>query len=96
MKKGKFLRHFKLIFINLSLFKLLILTQTTLAQSLPNVKNLDIQPFKAQIKRLIQAKDFLGEPFTEATKSRIELAFNLKNEAEAIFKCNKSLIFNAL
>ena len=96
MNKREFLRYFKLIFINLSLFKLLILTQTTLAQSLPNVKNLDIQPFKAQIKRLIQAKDFLGEPFTEATKSKIELAFNLKNEAEAIIQVQQIIDLQCL
>ena len=83
MKNKSFLRYFKLFFIILVLLKLLNLTQITLAQSLPKVKNLDIQPFKAQINRLIQAKDFLGEPFTEATKSKIELAFKQKNEAKA-------------
>ena len=83
MKNKSFLRYFKLFFIILVLLKLLNLTQITLAQSLPIVKNLDIQPFKAQINRLIQAKDFLGEPFTEATKSKIELAFKQKNEAKA-------------
>ena len=80
MKNKSFLRYFKLFFI---ILVLLNLTQITLAQSLPKVKNLDIQPFKAQINRLIQAKDFLGEPFTEATKSKIELAFKQKNEAKA-------------
>lgn len=80
MKNKSFLRYFKLFFI---ILVLLNLTQITLAQSLPIVKNLDIQPFKAQINRLIQAKDFLGEPFTEATKSKIELAFKQKNEAKA-------------
>ena len=67
-----------------------------MAQSLPNVKNLDIQPFKAQIKRLIQARDFLGEPFTEATKSKIELAFNLKNEDEAIIQVQQIIDLQCL
>ena len=55
-------------YVNSLLIGLLLGSQPTKAQSLPTVTDVDLQPLKAQINRLIQAKEYLGEPFTEATK----------------------------
>ena len=45
-----------------------IITQVTQAESLPVVHDVDFQPLKSQIQRLIQAKDYLGEPFSADVK----------------------------
>ncbi|MGB0548571.1 MAG: hypothetical protein ACPGR8_05500 [Limisphaerales bacterium] len=55
-------------YVNSLLIGLLWGPQPTQAQSLPTVTDVDLQPLKAQINRLIQAKEYLGEPFSEATK----------------------------
>ncbi len=75
MKNSSFSRYLLKIIVISVLFTA---TQLILAQSLPIVKNVDIQPFKAQIKRLIEAKFLLGEPFTEATKLKIDQALAQK------------------
>ena len=74
-------KHFLPIFITIII---LFSSQVPRAQQLPIVNNVDLQPFKAQIERLIQAKDFLGEPFTVETKRKISQALKLENESEAI------------
>ena len=74
-------KHFLPIFITIII---LFSSQVPRAQQLPIVNNVDLQPFKAQIERLIQARDFLGEPFTVETKRKISQALKLENESEAI------------
>jgi hypothetical protein len=53
-------------------------------RALPQV---DLQPFVAQVRRLVEAMDYLGEPFTDADKRALEQAFadeNAERAAEAI------------
>ena len=88
MKNCSFSRYLlKIIVISVLFAK----TQVILAQSLPIVKNVDVQPFKAQIKRLIEAKVLLGEPFTAATKLKIDQAFAQNDEDNAISQAQKIL-----
>ena len=46
--------------------------QSTFAASLPIVKDVEGQPFAAQIKRLIEATDYLGSPLSAKDKAAIE------------------------
>lgn len=54
---------------------LLLLTPPALfAAGLSIEKNVEWQPFAAQVKRLIEATDYLGSPFSAAEKRAIEVA----------------------
>jgi hypothetical protein len=44
----------------------------------------DLQPFVAQVRRLVEALDYLGEPFSAADKQVLEQAFNDENPDRAI------------
>ena len=46
------------------------------AAPLPIEKNVDWQPFTAQVKRLIEATDYLGSPFSAKEKKDIETALS--------------------
>ena len=59
-------------------------TQVTQAESLPVVQDVDFQPLKSQIQRLIQAKDYLGEPFSADVKKQLIQAFAQADATEAI------------
>ena len=48
------------------------------------VSDVDLQPLKAQVNRLIQAKQYLGEPFTEATKRALGQALGQADKTEAV------------
>jgi len=67
-------------YVNTLLIGLLFGSQPIQAQSLPTIADIDLQPLKAQVNRLIQAKEYLGEPFTEATKRVLGKA----DESEAV------------
>ena len=58
--------------------------QLAQAQSLPEVHNVDLQPLKAQIQRLIQAKDYLGEPFSPKVKKQLSQALGQADANEAV------------
>ena len=45
-----------------TMFGLMLLASTALSDTLPLVDGIEAQPFKAQIRRVIAALDFLGEP----------------------------------
>jgi hypothetical protein len=44
------------------------------AAELPPVRNVEWQPFAAQVKRLIEATDYLGSPFTSEDKAALQEA----------------------
>ena len=62
--------------------------QLAQAQSLPEVHNVDLQPLKAQIQRLIQAKDYLGEPFSPKVKKQLSQALGQADANEAVAAVN--------
>src|SRR4051812_12093777 len=45
------------------------------AAELPAITNVDWQPFTAQIKRIVEATDYLGSPFTAPEKDEISRLF---------------------
>ena len=74
-------------YVNSLLISLLLGSQSTQAQSLSTVTDVDLQPLKDQINCLIQAKEYLGEPFTEATKRALGQA----DESEAVVSVQEIL-----
>ena len=42
--------------------------------TLPIVKNLELQPLVAQVRRVIEASDYLGSPFSAADRKALEAA----------------------
>ncbi|HMV86854.1 MAG TPA: CehA/McbA family metallohydrolase [Blastocatellia bacterium] len=53
------------------------------AQQLPQVENVELQPLTAQVRRLIEATDYLGAPFSAADKKALERAGGLTDAARA-------------
>jgi uncharacterized protein (UPF0548 family) len=51
--------------------------------ALPIVQNIDLQPLTAQVRRLMDAAEFLGSPFTAAEKRKLEAAFAASDNAKA-------------
>jgi hypothetical protein len=54
------------------------------AADLPLVSNVDLQPLAAQVKRLIEATDLLGSPFSNADKRALDAAINGSDPAAAV------------
>src|SRR5438105_10214620 len=50
--------------------------QPLAAAPLPVIKDVEWQPFAAQIRRLIEATDYLGAPFNAKEKKALEAALN--------------------
>jgi hypothetical protein len=50
----------------------------------PEVEQADVQPLVAQVRRLVEAMDYLGEPFSAADKHALERAAESENEGQAI------------
>lgn len=78
-------------YVNSLLISLLLGSQSTQAQSLSTVTDVDLQPLKDQINCLIQAKEYLGEPFTEATKRALGQALGQADESEAVVSVQEIL-----
>lgn len=53
------------------------------AQQLPKVETVELQPLTAQVRRLIEATDYLGAPLNPADKQALERAGNLTDAARA-------------
>src|SRR6185503_15830475 len=51
--------------------------------TLPIVKNVELQPLVAQVKRVIEATDYLGSPLNAADKKTLEGAFKKSDADEA-------------
>src|SRR3989442_12044557 len=60
---------------------LLFAATFTRAQTLPVVSDVEPQPFIAQVKRLIEASDYLGSPFSPADKTALDDAMLQSNAA---------------
>ena len=67
-----------------ALLSFFVTSQVTQAQTLPEVSDVDLQPLKAQIQRLIQATDYLGEPLSAETKRRLSRALGQADAAKAV------------
>ena len=66
-------------------------SQVSHAQSFPKVHDVALQPLKAQIQRLVQAKDYLGEPFSLQVKKRLNQALGQADGTVAISKVQQIL-----
>ena len=73
-----------------------VVVQTASAQPSSEIaREVEKQPFVAQVRRLIQAMDFLGEPFSAAEMRALETAFNT-NDGDAVQKIQAVLDARAL
>src|SRR6266704_984310 len=61
---------------------ILALAVTVPAGELPMVNDIDLQPFSAQVTRLIEAMAFLGAPFSPLQKAEVEAARQAKSVAD--------------
>ena len=50
----------------------------------PEAGAVEVQPLVAQVKRLVETMDYLGEPFSAAEKQALERAFEDEDEARAV------------
>ena len=60
---------------------LLFAVTFTRAQTLPIVSDVEPQPFLAQVKRLIEATDYLGSPFSASDKKTLDEAMQQSTPA---------------
>ena len=61
---------------------LALLLQTALAASLPVVNDVELQPFKAQVKRLLEACDALGSPLPAKDRQALQAAMDAGDAAK--------------
>jgi hypothetical protein len=54
------------------------------AADLPVVRNVDLQPLSAQVKRLVESADMLGSPFSEADKQAVATAMAQSDSAAGV------------
>ncbi|MFM8469948.1 MAG: CehA/McbA family metallohydrolase [Limisphaerales bacterium] len=73
----------------LSLFSALSLN--SLAAALPIVSEVEFQPFVAQVRRLIEATDYLGTPFSAADKAALNTAMESADHKAAVAKLQEIL-----
>jgi hypothetical protein len=50
---------------------------------LPVVRNVELQPLVAQVRRVIEATDYLGTPLSAADKAALDTAFQKPDADEA-------------
>ncbi len=77
-------------------FGIFIFAQVAHTQSLPEVHDVDLQPLKAQIQRLVQAKDYLGEPFSSDIKKQLKQALGQADATKAVADVQRILDANCL
>ena len=65
--------------------------QTLVAGTLPVVTNVEVQPLLAQVRRLLEATDFLGSPLSDADKNALEAAMKEKEPGTTSEKIQKIL-----
>ena len=51
----------------------------------------EVQPLAAQVKRLVDAMEYLGEPFSETERERLDAAANLSDQTRAIEEIQRVL-----
>ncbi|HEV3162396.1 MAG TPA: hypothetical protein VGZ22_00035, partial [Isosphaeraceae bacterium] len=54
------------------------------AEVLPRVDDVPFQPLSAQVKRVAEALDMLGQPLPDAAKRQVDQAMSLKDETAAV------------
>ena len=71
----------------------LVLTLGTLKaqDEIRPVAGIDAQPLKAQVNRLLQALDFLGQPLPVATQNALDQALKMDNEDQMVLQVQKVL-----
>jgi hypothetical protein len=62
----------------------LLAVTTARAQTLPIIRDVEPQPFLAQVRRLIEAADYLGSPFSAEDKRALEDAIQQSNAAATL------------
>ena len=75
----------------LALSLLSALSLNALAAALPIVSEVEWQPFVAQVRRLIEATDYLGAPFSAADKAALNTAMESADHPAAIAKLQQTL-----
>lgn len=61
------------------------------AAALPVVSEVEFQPFVAQVRRLIEATDYLGAPFSAADKAALNAAMESPDHKAAVVKLQETL-----
>src|SRR3954454_13995356 len=79
---------FRLGFIAVSL---VILESRAVGEELPIVRGVEAQPLKAQVKRVAEALDLVGEPLTAAQQAALDKAMAETNADEAVEAIQKVL-----
>ena len=69
----------------------LLTVRPTNAQEIPHVSDVALQPLRAQIRRLIQAREFLGDPFSGEDRKSLESAFELNDERKTVLRIQEIL-----
>jgi len=67
------------------------LSANTFAAALPIVSEVEFQPFVAQVRRLIEATDYLGAPFSAADKAALNATMESPHHKAAIAKLQEIL-----
>lgn len=75
----------------LALSLLSALSLNARAAALPIVSEVEWQPFVAQVRRLIEATDYLGTPFSAADKAAMKTAMESADHPAAVVKLQQTL-----
>ena len=81
MKTSAFSAVFRSFMLRVGVFSL---TASLSAAELPIVQGVQLQPLAAQVRRLMEAGDLLGSPFSVADKRTMDAAMNQTDEGAAI------------
>src|SRR5215208_6852953 len=63
----------------------------TAGPSLTSGPHTDLQPVVAEVRRLVEALAYLGEPLTDADRARLEAAANMSDEVRAVAEIQRVL-----
>src|SRR5580765_5957861 len=80
-----------LSFVMINIFLLLTTLPNRGAAPLPVLKDVEWQPLAAQVKRVVEAMDYLGSPFSAAEKKEIETALDATDTQTASEKVQTAL-----
>lgn len=61
------------------------------ADRLPQVDEVEFQPLSAQVRRVVEAYDLLGQPLPPRLKARLENALNGSDQAQAVHEIQEIL-----
>lgn len=75
----------------LSIILFFCLSANTFAAALPIVSEVEFQPFVAQVRRLIEATDYLGAPFSAADKAALNATMESPDHKAAVAKLQEIL-----